>query len=279
MRPDEHLLIADEPAALCQEHGGAASRRGTTALDGTHGSGTGCQNYSWRMVAKQFADILAEVVAKSSAKTAESRAHESSSAWPLPAATRRSGNQSGGHPALSAKSVESRVQSSILRGIASRKRMRFTIRETRIETAGLLFRLRYDVLHLHVGGMLSRRVLRLGLVCSLVPGKKTVFTFHSGGYPSLPEAKALTPAISGGPGFAAFRPRDRREPADRGFLSPIGCVSGPHTIDRALRFFGRRGSHRRFARTTARVLSKPSAGTDFGWATGTGIRLWDRRST
>lgn len=58
---------------------------------------------------------------------------------------------------------------------------------------GLLFRLRYDVLHLHVGGMLSRRVLRLALVCSLVPGKKTVFTFHSGGYPSLPEAKALTP--------------------------------------------------------------------------------------
>lgn len=57
---------------------------------------------------------------------------------------------------------------------------------------GLLFRLRYDVLHLHVGGLLSRRVLRLGLVCSLVPGKKTVFTFHSGGYPSLPEAKALS---------------------------------------------------------------------------------------
>jgi glycogen(starch) synthase len=57
----------------------------------------------------------------------------------------------------------------------------------------LLFRLRYDILHLHVGGLLSRRVLRLGLVCSLAPGKKTVFTFHSGGYPSLPEAKALTP--------------------------------------------------------------------------------------
>jgi glycogen synthase len=35
--------------------------------------------------------------------------------------------------------------------------------------------------------------LRLGLVCSLMPGKKTVFTFHSGGYPSLPEAQALTP--------------------------------------------------------------------------------------
>jgi glycogen(starch) synthase len=62
-----------------------------------------------------------------------------------------------------------------------------------LELVGLLFRLRYDILHLHVGGLLSRRVLRLGLVCNLVPGKKTVFTFHSGGYPSLSEAKALTP--------------------------------------------------------------------------------------
>jgi glycogen synthase len=61
-----------------------------------------------------------------------------------------------------------------------------------LELISLLFRLRYDVLHLHAGGLLSRRVLRLGLVCSLMPGKKTVFTFHSGGFPSLPEAKALT---------------------------------------------------------------------------------------
>lgn len=61
-----------------------------------------------------------------------------------------------------------------------------------LELVSLLFRLRYDVLHLHVGGLLSQRVLRLGWVCCRVPGKKTVFTFHSGGYPSLPEARALT---------------------------------------------------------------------------------------
>jgi glycogen(starch) synthase len=60
------------------------------------------------------------------------------------------------------------------------------------ELVGRLFSLRYDVLHLHVGGLLSRRVLGLALVCNIVPGKKTVFTFHSGGYPSMPEAKALT---------------------------------------------------------------------------------------
>ncbi|MGA8216404.1 MAG: glycosyltransferase, partial [Candidatus Sulfotelmatobacter sp.] len=54
----------------------------------------------------------------------------------------------------------------------------------------LLVRLRYDILHLHVGGLLSRRVLRLGLACSLIPGKKTVFTFHSGGYPSTPQGRS-----------------------------------------------------------------------------------------
>jgi glycogen(starch) synthase len=61
-----------------------------------------------------------------------------------------------------------------------------------IELLGLLVRLDYDILHLHVGGLLSRRVLRLGLVCSSMPGKKTIFTFHSGGYPSMPEARSTS---------------------------------------------------------------------------------------
>jgi glycogen(starch) synthase len=65
--------------------------------------------------------------------------------------------------------------------------------KTAFELIHLLFRLRYDLLHLHVGGLLSSRVLRLGLVCTLAPGRKTIFTFHSGGYPSLAEATALTP--------------------------------------------------------------------------------------
>src|SRR3954471_14216859 len=57
----------------------------------------------------------------------------------------------------------------------------------------LLRRLQYDVLHLHVGGMLTNRVLGLGLVCALQPGSKSVLTFHSGGYPSTPEGKAAGP--------------------------------------------------------------------------------------
>jgi len=57
----------------------------------------------------------------------------------------------------------------------------------------LLVRLRYDILHLHVGGILSRRVLRLALACSLIPGKRTVLTFHSGGYPSTPQGRSTGP--------------------------------------------------------------------------------------
>jgi len=63
----------------------------------------------------------------------------------------------------------------------------------------LLLRLRYDIIHLHVGGLLSRRILRLGLVCTFIPNKKTVFTFHSGGYPSMPQARFIGPGS-----FAAF---------------------------------------------------------------------------
>ncbi|MGC2644705.1 MAG: glycosyltransferase [Candidatus Sulfotelmatobacter sp.] len=56
----------------------------------------------------------------------------------------------------------------------------------------LLLRLDYDVLHLHVGGMLSRRLLSLALACTLMRRSKTVMTFHSGGYPSSAEGKTTT---------------------------------------------------------------------------------------
>jgi glycogen synthase len=56
----------------------------------------------------------------------------------------------------------------------------------------LLFQLDYDVLHLHVGGMLSRRLLGLALVCTLPRRSKSVMTFHSGGYPSSAEGKSTT---------------------------------------------------------------------------------------
>src|ERR1700758_2571534 len=56
----------------------------------------------------------------------------------------------------------------------------------------LLARLQYDVIHLHIGGMLSRRLLSLALACT-APRAKSVMTFHSGGFPSTPEGQALQP--------------------------------------------------------------------------------------
>ena len=55
----------------------------------------------------------------------------------------------------------------------------------------LLGRLRYDILHQHFGGVLTNRVLALGLVCTLRPRAKSVLTFHSGGFPSSEQGRAL----------------------------------------------------------------------------------------
>jgi len=60
------------------------------------------------------------------------------------------------------------------------------------ETAWLLVCERADILHLHIGGRLTPRLLALGLVCCLAPWRKTVLTFHSGGYPSSPEGRATS---------------------------------------------------------------------------------------
>ena len=58
----------------------------------------------------------------------------------------------------------------------------------------LLWRLPADILHLHFGGDLTPRLLGLALFCSLLPGRKTVLTFHSGGYPGSPAGRAAAPA-------------------------------------------------------------------------------------
>ena len=54
----------------------------------------------------------------------------------------------------------------------------------------LLFSLKYDILHLHVGGDVSRRVLALIFVCGLFRRGRNVLSFHSGGYSQTDEAKA-----------------------------------------------------------------------------------------
>lgn len=59
--------------------------------------------------------------------------------------------------------------------------------------ARLLLTLRYDVAHMHVGGRLHTRLATLVLLAGLVPGRKAILTFHSGGYPSSPEGRAAGP--------------------------------------------------------------------------------------
>jgi glycogen synthase len=58
------------------------------------------------------------------------------------------------------------------------------------ELMRLLLRDRYDIIHLHIGGNLSTRLVALCFFCSLIPWSRTVLTFHSGGYPSSPEGRS-----------------------------------------------------------------------------------------
>jgi glycosyltransferase involved in cell wall biosynthesis len=61
------------------------------------------------------------------------------------------------------------------------------------DLARLLLTLRYDISHLHVGGNLTRRDAALALLCASLPRRRSVLTFHSGGYPSSAEGRAATP--------------------------------------------------------------------------------------
>src|SRR4030095_16621292 len=52
-----------------------------------------------------------------------------------------------------------------------------------------LFRLPCDIVHLHIGGNLTFRLLILIVICAWLPRNKSVLTFHSGGYPSSTEGQ------------------------------------------------------------------------------------------
>jgi len=67
-----------------------------------------------------------------------------------------------------------------------------------VQLVQLLAQLDYDLIHIHIGGMLTNRLLALSLVCARWPGKKSVMTFHSGGFPSTPEGQALGPSSFAG---------------------------------------------------------------------------------
>ena len=61
------------------------------------------------------------------------------------------------------------------------------------ELMRLLARIPADILHLHFGGDLTRRLLGLAAFCTALPGRRCVMTFHSGGYPGSPAGQTAAP--------------------------------------------------------------------------------------
>ena len=68
----------------------------------------------------------------------------------------------------------------------------------------LFGKLEYDVVHLHLGGNLTPRLLGLAAVCTMLPGARSVLTFHSGGYPSSAEGRTAREASLRGAVFRRF---------------------------------------------------------------------------
>ncbi len=66
-----------------------------------------------------------------------------------------------------------------------------------LEVIRLLLSIKADVIHLHFGGELTPRLLGLCLVCCLIPGRRVVLTFHSGGYPSGSGGRARSRSLQG----------------------------------------------------------------------------------
>ena len=73
-----------------------------------------------------------------------------------------------------------------------------------LQVIRLLARLRYDIIHLHLGGTVPMRVLALAMLCCLMPRSKTVLTFHSGGYPESEEGRTAAPRTLRGFVFRQF---------------------------------------------------------------------------
>jgi glycosyltransferase involved in cell wall biosynthesis len=75
---------------------------------------------------------------------------------------------------------------------------------TVFDLIGVLTKLKFDVLHVHVGGDVSPRIMGLLTFCALAARGKSVLTFHSGGYASENVATAKPTSLRGGI-FRLFR--------------------------------------------------------------------------
>jgi glycogen(starch) synthase len=103
----------------------------------------------------------------------------------------------------------------------------------------LLLRLRYEVIHLHIGGDLSSRLMLLGLACSSLPWAKVVLTFHSGGYPSSADGRRARPFTFRGFVLRRFNRQIAVNQELVDFFHRVGCAAGdvrlipPHAVPAA----------------------------------------------
>ena len=138
----------------------------------------------------------------------------------------------------------------------------------------LLWRLPADILHLHFGGDLTPRLLGLALFCTLLPGRKTVLTFHSGGYPGSPAG------TDGGARHAArIRPAppawiDRRQSGNCRPVRKVRSPPGTHPHDPPV-CGAAAGPLAAATRASGRVPQRAQSGASDGWPAGAGIRFTD----
>lgn len=75
---------------------------------------------------------------------------------------------------------------------------------TPLELVKLIFTLKYDILHLHIGGGLPLRVQMMILICGMFARGKSVMTFHSGGYTVSDDGQNASPWNLRGFAFRRF---------------------------------------------------------------------------
>src|SRR2546427_11101155 len=91
--------------------------------------------------------------------------------------------------------------------------------------ARLLLRLPCPIIHLHVGGNVTPRLLGLSLFCSLLPRRRTVLTLHSGGYPSSQAGRVARARTLRGFVLRRFDPGSAGKPGVVGAFCPVGVAS------------------------------------------------------
>ena len=76
--------------------------------------------------------------------------------------------------------------------------------ESALQILRLLLRLPFNVVHLHIGGNVTPRLLALSFFCTLLDAPGLLLTFHSGGYATSPAGRLAKPRSLRGFVFRRF---------------------------------------------------------------------------